>query len=69
MVSENKCALCRIAAPRTEDSLLCQGCADAVNLVMPADVYEANFCRDRQAQLAQAKLLVQVAKARATSGG
>jgi hypothetical protein len=65
MASENgKCALCGIAPRRNEDSLLCPDCADAVNRVMSADAYEENLDRDRQAQLAQARLFIQAARGR-----
>jgi hypothetical protein len=58
------CKLCKKAPRRKQGSLLCQDCADAVNRVMPCDVYEANRNEDRRAQLAQMRLLVRAAKSR-----
>jgi hypothetical protein len=62
MASEiGKCLLCGIVPCRNEDSLLCQDCAEAVNRVMSAEAYES-LHQDRQAQLAQARLFLQVAR-------
>ena len=43
--------------------LLCQDCADAVSRVMSCEIYEANHDRDRQVQLAQARLFLKAARA------
>ena len=53
------CDLCKKATTRRVESVLCQDCADAIGRVMSVDKYEANYCQNRQAQLAQACLLVQ----------
>ncbi|HEV2963167.1 MAG TPA: hypothetical protein VG649_15155 [Candidatus Angelobacter sp.] len=56
---EPSCELCKKAQRREPGLLLCQDCADAVSRVMPCEIYEANHHQDRQAQLAQARLLMQ----------
>jgi hypothetical protein len=58
---EPSCELCKKAPRRSADTLLCRGCADAVNRVMPCELYEANHDQDRQVQLAQMRLLVKAA--------
>lgn len=64
MVNQDKnCELCK-KAPREPNSLLCRGCAEAIDRVMPSDIYEANRDRDRQAQRAQARLFAKAAKVR-----
>jgi hypothetical protein len=63
MTKQNRmCNLCKKASRRSVESLLCQDCADAISRVMACDIYEVNFCKDRQAQLAQARLLVKAAR-------
>jgi hypothetical protein len=61
------CDLCKKVPRRRGKSVLCQDCADAVSRVMSVDKYEANHHRDRQAQLAQARLLVRAATASNTT--
>src|SRR5215469_4805812 len=62
MVTETpRCELCRKASTRSTDSVLCQDCAEAISRVMAVDVYEANYYRNRQAQLAQARLFTRAA--------
>jgi hypothetical protein len=64
MANQDKnCELCK-KAPREPKSLLCQGCAEAVDRVMPSEIYEANHDRDRQAQRVQARLFAKAAKTR-----
>lgn len=58
----NKCALCKKAWRRKPGLLLCQDCAEGVSRVMSCEIYEANYNRDRQAQLAQARLFVKAAR-------
>ena len=55
---EQSCELCKISLRRSPDTLLCRECAEAVSRVMPCELYEANRDQDRQAQLAQMRLLV-----------
>jgi hypothetical protein len=60
MPDQNRaCELCKKLPRRSTESLLCQDCADVISRIMSCDVYEANQYRDRQAQLAQARLLVE----------
>jgi hypothetical protein len=56
------CDLCKTAQRRKHTSILCQDCADAINRVMSSDLYEANYYRNRQAQLAQARLQFRFAR-------
>lgn len=56
------CNLCKKVPRRSVESLLCQDCADAVSRVMSCDIYESNYYKERQAQLAQARLLVKAAR-------
>ena len=63
MAQQNRlCDLCKKASRRSVESLLCQDCADAISRVMSCDIYEANYYKDCQAQLAQARLLVKAAR-------
>jgi hypothetical protein len=55
------CELCKKAPRRSTETLLCRDCAEAVSQVMPCELYEANHGQDRQAQLAQMRLLVKAA--------
>jgi hypothetical protein len=55
------CDLCKKASRRSADSVLCRDCANAISRVMPLHIYEANHVNDRQAQLAQARLLIRAA--------
>ncbi len=55
------CDLCKKASRRSANSVLCQDCANAISRVMPLYIYEANHYNDRQAQLAQARLLIRAA--------
>jgi hypothetical protein len=57
------CDLCKKAPRRRGESVLCEDCADAITRLMSVEKYEANHYRDRQAQLAQARLLVRAATA------
>ena len=61
------CDLCKRAPRRRVDSILCDDCADAINRVMSSDIYEANYYNNRQAQLAQARLLTRAAAASNTT--
>jgi hypothetical protein len=62
MAQQNrKCNLCKKASRRSLESRLCQDCADAISRVMSCDIYEANYYKDCQAQLAQAQLLAEAA--------
>ena len=56
------CDLCKKAEPRSTESLLCQDCADAIGRVMSCDLYEANYSKDLEAQLAQVRLLMDAAR-------
>jgi len=58
---EQSCELCKKAPRRSQDTLLCRGCAEAVSRVMPCELYEANHDQDRRAQLAQMRLLAKAA--------
>lgn len=58
---EQSCELCKKAVRRSADTLLCRDCAEAVSRVMPCELYEANHDQDRQAQLAQMRLLAKAA--------
>ena len=57
------CDLCKRAPRRRGDSILCRDCADAISRVMSSDIYEANYYQNRQAQVAQARLLARAATA------
>ena len=61
------CDLCKSAPRRRVDSILCDDCADAISRVMSSDIYEANYYYNRQAQLAQARLLTRAAAASNTT--
>ena len=56
------CDLCKTAPRRKGDSILCHDCADEISRVMSSEIYEANYYRNRQAQLAQARLQMCFAK-------
>lgn len=58
MYQARLCGLCKKAPPRSVQSVLCHSCAGVVSSVMPSELYEANYQRDRQVQLAQARLFV-----------
>jgi hypothetical protein len=60
--NEKICVLCRKAPRRRKGSLLCRDCVDTVSQVMPYEIYEANYSRDRQTQLEQLVVLVTAAK-------
>ena len=62
MYQERMCGLCKKAPPRSVQSLLCLSCAEVVSRIMPSELYEANYHKDRQAQLVQARLLVKAAR-------
>ena len=61
------CDLCKRAPRRRSDSILCRDCADAISRVMSSDIYEANYYQNRQAQVAQARLLTRAATASNTT--
>jgi len=61
------CDLCKRAPRRRSDSILCRDCADAISRVMSSDIYEANYYQNRQAQVAQARLLAHAATASNTT--
>ena len=61
-VEDQRCELCKKAPRRKPGLLLCQDCADVVSRVMSCEIYEANHDRDRQVQLAQARLFMKAVR-------
>ena len=56
------CDPCKKAPRRGHGSILCHPCAEAVSRVMSCDLYEVNYYKNRQAQLAQARLLIRAVR-------